>query len=220
MNTYNLYLFQGLDEPLKQEINQCAKLVTFKKKEPLFCGNELLHYFYIVISGRVKSYQLNLNNAKEQTIFILKSGDMIDTITLLDAKPHDVIYEALEDIQLLKIPIEKVRTWIKNSETFNKKFFPYLASQMRHIEELATDISLHTTAERLVKLLLQNLDSKNPQKYNLLHGLSHSEIAKLIGTVRHVVERHLHHLESEGIMELAHKNILIKNVQKLIDKQS
>ncbi len=218
MNTYNLYLLQGLDEPLKEEINQCAKRVLFKKKEPLFCGDELMHYFYIIISGRLKSYQLNLNNAKEQTIFIFKSGDMIDTITLLDAKPHDVIYEVLEDIQMLQIPIDKVRKWITSNETFNKKFFPYLASQMRHLEELATDISLHSTIERLVKLLLHNIDTNNPQQHNLLHGLSHSEIAKLIGTVRHVVERHLHQLEDEGIMELSHKNIFIKNMQKLLHK--
>ncbi len=218
MNTSNLYLFQDLDEPLKQEINQCAQLVAFKKRDPLFAGDELLHYFYIVISGRLKIYQLNLNNAKEQTIFILKSGDMLDTITLLDAKPHDVIYEALEDIQLLKIPIEKVRNWMKNNETFNKKFFPYLASQMRQIEELATDISLHTTSERLIKLIVQNLDSENRQKYNLLEGLSHSEIAKIIGTVRHVVERHLHKLEADGLLHISHKNILINNLQKLLSQ--
>jgi len=177
-----------------------------------------LHYFYIVISGRLKIYQLNLDNAKEQTIFILKSGDMLDTITLLDAKPHDVIYEALEDIQLLKIPIEKVRNWMKNNETFSKKFFPYLASQMRQIEELATDISLHTTSERLIKLIVQNLDSENRQKYNLLEGPSHSEIAKIIGTVRHVVERHLHKLEADDLLHISHKNILINNLQKLLSQ--
>ncbi len=218
MNTSNLYLFQGLDEPLKQEISQCAQLVAYKKRDPLFAGDELLRYFYIVVSGRLKSYQLNLDNAKEQTIFILQTGDMIDTITLLDNKPHDVIYEALDDIQLLKIPIEKVRNWIKNNETFSKKFFPYLASQMRQIEELATDLSLHTTAERLVKLIVQNLDPQNGQKYNLLEGLSHSEIAKTIGTVRHVVERHLHKLEADGLLHISHKNILINNMQKLLSQ--
>jgi CRP-like cAMP-binding protein len=218
MKTYDLYLFKGLNESLKQEINQYAKLVTFKKNEPLFCRDELMDYFYIIISGRVKSYQLNLNNAKEQTIFILKSGDMIDTITLLDTKPHDVIYEVLEDIQMLQIPIEKVRTWIRTNADFNKKFFPYIASQMRNIEELATDISLHTTAHRLIKLLLQNLDPTNKYKYNLLHDLSHSEIAKLIGTVRNVVERHLHQFVDEGIMEITHKHLFIKNIEKLLKK--
>ncbi len=218
METYDIQLFQGLDKSLKEEIDQCTKIVKFKKVEPLFCGDELMHYFYIIISGKMKTYQLNLDNAKEQTIFILKSGDMLDTITLLDAKPHDVIHEALEDINMLQMPIEKVRKWIANDETFNQKFFPYLALQMRQIEELATDMSLYSTSERLTKLLLQNLDPNNGQKHNLIHGLSHSEIAKLIGTVRHVIERHLHQLKKEGIMEINHKHLFIKNLQKLLEK--
>jgi len=218
MKIYDIQLFQELDESLKEEINQCAKFVRFKKKNPLFCGDELLHYFYIIISGKMKTYQLNLSNAKEQTIFILKSGDMIDTITLLDAKPHDVIHEALEDIQMLQLPIEKVRNWIKNNKSFSQKFFLYLASQMRHIEELATDISLHNTSQRLIKLLLHNIDPENKQEYNIIHGLSHSEIAKLTGTVRNVIERHLHQLKNEGIIEINHRNLLIKNTQKLLEK--
>ncbi len=218
MKTYDIQLFQGLDESLKEEINQCTKIVKFKKAEPLFCRDELMHYFYIIISGKMKTYQLNLDNAKEQTIFILKSGDMLDTITLLDAKPHDVIHEALEDIEMLQTPIEKVREWISNDEAFSQKFFPYLASQMRQIEELATDMSLYNTSERLTKLLLQNLDPNNRQKHNLIHGLSHSEIAKLVGTVRHVIERHLHQLKKEGIMEINHKHLFIKNMQKLLEK--
>ncbi len=218
MKIYDIQLFQELDESLIEEINQCAKLVGFKKKHPLFCGDELLNYFYIIISGKMKTYQLNLNNAKEQTIFILKSGDMIDTITLLDAKPHDVMHEALEDIQMIQLPIEKVRNWIKHNKDFGQKFFLYLASQMRHIEELATDISLHNTSQRLIKLLVHNIDPENKQEYNIMHGLSHSEIAKLTGTVRNVVERHLHQLKDEGIIEISHRNLLIKNIQKLLEK--
>ncbi len=218
MKIYDIYLFQGLDESLIKEINEYTKLVEFKKGEPLFCGDELMHYFYIIVSGKMKTYQLNLDNAKEQTIFILKSGDMLDTITLLDAKPHDVVHEVLEDIQMLQIPIEKVREWIATDKTFNQKFFPYLALQMRSIEELATNMSLYNTSERLIKLLLQNLTPNNKQKHNLIHGLSHSELAKLIGTVRHVIERHLHQLKNEGILEINHKHLFIKNMQKLLEK--
>ncbi len=218
MKNYDIYLFQGLDESLIKEINEYSKLVEFKKGEPLFCGDELMHYFYIIVSGKMKTYQLNLDNAKEQTIFILKSGDMLDTITLLDAKPHDVIHEVLEDIQMLQIPIEKVRDWIATDKAFNQKFFPYLALQMRNIEELATNMSLYSTSERLIKLLLQNLNPNNKQKHNLIHGLSHSELAKLTGTVRHVIERHLHQLKNEGILEINHKHLFIKNMQKLLEK--
>ncbi len=216
MKTYDIELFKELDKPLQDEISRYAKLVEFKKKSHLFCKDELLCFFYIIISGKMKTYQLNLDNAKEQTIFILRAGDMVDTIVLLDSKPHDVMHEALDDMQMLQFPIERVRGWIRENRAFSQNFFSYLASQMRHIEELATDISLHNTSQRLIKLLLHNIDPDNRQEYNIIHGLSHSEIAKLTGTVRNVVERHLHQLKDEGILEIRHKNLLIKNTKKLL----
>jgi len=217
MCQYEAELFQ--DVGLKDEVNLCAKTVHFKKGETLFYGNQLMRYFYIMLSGAIKTYQLNLHNAREQTIFVFSRGDMFDTIVLLDNEPHDVMYEALEDSEVMQLPIDKVREWIKNNPKFNQKFFPYLASQMRHIEELSTDLALHSTGERLIKLILQNLDPHQEHHFNLINNISHSEIAKIIGTVRHVVERHLYALKKEGAIEQTErKHIMIRDIQKLLEK--
>jgi CRP-like cAMP-binding protein len=172
------------------------------------------------VDGRIKTYQYNIDNNKEQTIFIYKRGDMFDVISLLDEKPHEITYEVLEDCTVLELPIERVRYWLKNDVTFNQKFFPYLAAQMRHTEELASELSLYDTKDRLINLLVQNLNPNDRFKYNLLQNLSNSEIAKLIGTVRHVVERTLKQLKADNLIETSRKNIKIKNFQKLLDKTS
>lgn len=210
--------FYNLDNHAQNEISRYTKRLSFKKGETLFSKNELLHYFYIVLSGRIKSYQLNFNNGKEQTIFILREGDMFDTVVLLDGQAHDVMYEALEDSEVMQLPIGEVRELLRTNESFNRMFFPYLAQQMRHMEELATDLSLYSTSERLIKLLLQNLDPNSRLKYKLIQGLSNSEIAKLIGTVRHVVERHLKALKTEGMIETKNKSVQILDANKLLEK--
>jgi len=218
MSKYELLPFSGLDEVTVGEISRHTKRIVFKKGETLFTHGELMRYFYIVMRGKIKSYQLNLNNAKEQTIFILREGDMFDTIILLDGREHDVMYETMEESEVLQMPIELVRELIRTNKEFNSKFFPYLARQMRQMEELATDLSLFSTSERLIKLLLQNLDPNNMMKYNLIQGLSHTEIAKLIGTVRHVVERHLKALKEEGAIDVKNKKLQIIDARKLLDK--
>jgi len=218
MEIYDVALFQGLNKTYIDEIGSSAKRLQFKKGESLFLGDELMHHFYVIVSGKVKTYQLNLQNAKEQTISILRSGDMFDIIVLLDGKAHDIMYEALDITEVIQLPITKMREWIKTNETLNKRFFPYLATQMRHVEELATDLSLHDTYHRLISLILQNLNPDNKEKYHLIHGLSHSEIAKLIGTVRHVVERHLQRLKKEDIIEENHRHLFVKDIQKLLEK--
>ena len=162
---------------------------------------------------------MNFENSKEQTIFIYRTGDMFDTLILLDGKPHDVMYEVLEDIELLELPINKVREWLRTNEQFNRHFFPYIASQMRHTEELATDLSLLPTSERLSKILLKNINP-NDKYHQLLQNLSKTEIAKLIGTVRNVVERHLKELEERDIIKNQRKNIYIKDVKKLLQESN
>ncbi len=218
MNNYQIKPFETLDDSVQQEINYFTKRVTFKKGETLFTSGELSRYFYVIQEGKIKTYQLNLDNAKEQTIFILRAGDMFDTITLLDGEAHDVMYEAMEETAAFEMPIDNVRYMIEHNPEFNKKFFPYIAKQMRHMEELVTDISLYSTEERLIKLLLQNLDPSNLLKYKLLQGLSHTEIAKLIGTIRHVVERHLKKLKADGLIENKDKTLQIADANKLLAK--
>jgi len=210
--------FYNLDTNAQSEITRFTQRLSVKRGETLFGGDELLRYFYIVISGKIKTYQLNFDNGKEQTIFVYREGDMFDTIVLLDGQPHDVMYEALEDSELLQLPIEEVRHLLRTNESFNRMFFPYLAQQMRHVEELATDLSLYSTSERLIKLLLQNLDPNNRLKYKLIQGLSNTEIAKLIGTVRHVVERHLKALKADGTIATKNKDIQILDANRLLEK--
>jgi len=217
MQHYGIEIFENLDQSFEQQFLQYGKIVSFKKKETPFLGDELLKKFYIVLKGKIKSFQMNLETSKEQTLFVYRAGDMFDTLILLDGKPHEVLYEVIESAEVLELPIEKVREWLKTNEKFNRHFFPYIASQMRHSEELASDLSLYSTSERLSKLLLQNMNPNDDHYYQLLQNLSKTEIAKLLGTVRNVVERHLKELESEQIIENQRKNIYVKDVKKLLE---
>jgi CRP-like cAMP-binding protein len=218
MQHYGIEIFKELDQSFEEQFLKHGQIISFKKKETPFLGDELSKYFYIVLKGKIKSFQMNFDNAKEQTLFVYRAGDMFDTLVLLDGKAHDVLYEVLETTEVLELPIEKVREWLRTNEQFNRHFFPYIASQMRHAEELASDLSLYSTSDRLSKLLLQNMNPNDEHYYQLLQNLSKTEIAKLLGTVRNVVERHLKELEAENVIENQRKNIYVKDVQKLLDK--
>jgi len=144
---------------------------------------------------------------------------MFDVLTMLDGLRHDVMTEAVDEVKALELPIEKVREWLNTNPAFNRAFFPYMAKQMRQVEELATDLSLYDTSTRLMKLILKNLDLKNPVKQlGLLQNLPHEEIASMIGTVRHVVNRHLQQLKREGILNIERKKLAVNDVKRLLEK--
>ncbi len=218
MQFHNIEIFQNLEQGFEKEFLKYGKRVAFKKRETPFVDNRLHSYFYIMLSGKIKAFQMNFETGKEQTLTIYRQGDMFDALILLDGKPHELLYEVLESAELLELPMAKVREWLKENEQFNQHFFPYLANQMRQKEELASDLSLYNTSERLSKLLIQNINPQDPQHFQLLQNLSKTEIAKLIGTVRHVVERHLKELEADEVIENKRKDIYVKDIKKLLDK--
>jgi CRP-like cAMP-binding protein len=211
-------LLKSVDHAFEEEFYRYSKTIEYKKGSSPFNSDELLKFFYIVLDGKVKTYQINFENSKEQTFFIYQRGDMFDVVSLLDEQPHEVIYEVLEDCRVLEFPIERVRYWINNSPTFNKIFFPYVASKIRYTEDLASEISLYDVKDRFAHLLVENINPQNKFKYKLLQNLSNSEIAKLLGTVRHVVERVLKQLKSEKIIQTQRKDIRVTNLQKLLEK--
>ena len=216
--SFEIELLNNIDKDFKNEFYKYSKTFEYKKGFSPFCSDTLLNYFYIVLDGKVKTYQINFQNSKEQTIFIYKRGDMFDVISLLDNESHDVIYEVLEDCKVLRLPIENVRYWIDNNDTFKSIFFPYLASKMRHTEDLAVELSLYDVKERLIHMLVENINPNSHFKYMLLQNLSNSEISKLLGTVRHVVERAIKELKHEKIIKTSRKNITVINLQKLLEK--
>jgi len=210
--------FGNIGEKLRSEMDEYGRMVSFSKKDVLFDCDDALAYFYIFLGGKVKISQINLSNGKEQTIYLMSRGDMYDTVTLLDGKVHEVLVEVLEEGTAMKIPIGKAREWMYAYPIFGEIVLKYVASQLRKVEELATDLTLFDTQERLIKLILQSMESKDEKRKNILDGLSHTEIANLIGTVRHVVDRHIKKLKEDGVLEDERRKISLKSREKLLDR--
>ena len=214
---YNIELFSAVPGFVIDDINRYGKIVEYYKNMPAMSSDDTMRYFYFIIEGRIKVYQFNFETTKEQTIKILSRGDMFDVIVLLDDKPHEVITEAYEDSKALQVPLDIVREWINQNSEFRRLFFRYVAKEMRHLEELATDLSLLDTSTRFIKLLLKHFDPQTA-KLGLIHDLPHEELASLIGTVRHVVNRHIQELKKDGTLEVERKKIKLTNIANLLDR--
>lgn len=202
---------------LHQDIERYGTARFFSKGEMLFTPEEMSGQFFFVLDGRIKVSQVNLSDGKEQTLKILTHGDMYDVVTLLDGKRHDSMIHALDKVTILLFPIEVVRGWMQHDPNFNKLLFPYIAQQLREIEELALDLSFYDTSTRLLKLIAKNINHGDKSRLHLIHDLPHEEIASLIGTVRKVLNRNIQKLKHDGIIDVKRKNIQLKDSQKLLE---
>ncbi len=213
-----MYALEVIQQELQEDIARFGRVSFVKKGEVLMRAEECLEHFFVLLEGRVKVSQMNFENGKEQILYLLSKGDMYDVVSLLDGKAHENMAMALDDVKLLVFPIELFREWIETKPSFNKLFFPYVAKQLREMENLASDLSLYDTTTRLVKLIAKNIEKEgDKQTLKLINNLSHDELANLIGTVRKVLNRNLQSLKKEGLIDIRRKEIYIKDSQNLLE---
>lgn len=192
---------------LREEIwprNTCTK--TAPKKN-----------FYFVVSGRLKVFKIDEHSGREITLFLLTRDDAFDLLSLLDDGDHEVLYETLDKVILLSAPVCGVRDWVSNYPCLNKNILPYLSERMKILENYASNIALIDIATRLARLILENIN-KESQQLELINDLSNEELAKLIGSTRAVVNRHLQDFKNEGILKLKRHKMEIVNLQLLLEK--
>jgi len=162
--------------------------------------------FYLLIEGRLEVMRINPETGRSITLHVLGPGDGIDIVTLLNTHPHEVAPVALDDVALISVPIVDARHWIDQHPEFNRNFLPYLGEQMRQMEDLATDLALHDTMTRLARLLLRHVAPEHSQSsvhkhhLNLIHDLHDESLARMVGSVRQVVNRHLQHWRKQGVL--------------------
>ncbi len=210
-----------------KEISNSSSLVKkqkslfFEKGEDPLSSVDTQNYFYFIMEGKVKIYQLDLKTAKEQILYMLSHGDMFDVVSLLDEQPNEYLSEVLEDTHIIQLPLSDVKEMILHDEKFRQYFYSYLAGQLKSMENLAVSLSFYDVYQRVLQLFSRFTQVHNGEvKLRVIDNLNHEDIASMVGSVRKVVNRSLQKLKQDGIIEVSRKNIHIKNFQKLLDKLS
>ncbi len=202
---YKTPLFSGLAEDVLDDMLSLFRRDTWRRGVQLDSAI-FKERFYLLIEGRLEVIRVNPNTGKSITLSLLGPGDGIDVVTLLNNKPHDVSPVAIDDVSLISVPIKDARDWIDHHPEFNRNFLPYLGEQMRKLEDLSTDLALYDTMTRLARLILRHVvphhAKSKDQGYSLklINDLHDESLARMVGSVRQVVNRHLQHWRKQGIL--------------------
>ena len=218
------HLFAKLEKNLAKEMATFFKAEKWEKSTYID-QDTLRDKFHILIQGRIEMMRINPDTGRSVTLDLLQPGDGLDIITLLDGQPHEMFFSPVEELRLISVPIKKMREWIWKYPELNKQFMPYIAKKLRAQEDKTTDFALHDTVTRLSRILLKNLDQKftfkgrrqDEYKHHLITGLSDEMLARMVGSVRQVINQHLQHWKQDGIINKTRNKIRINDLQALYD---
>lgn len=210
----NCIIFNSLEEGPRNLLLSLFHEENWPKNTCILNNQKFFFHFFIIVSGRVKMYQVDDFGEKEITLFILSSNDIFDLFCLLDGKTHEVFYECLDDVKVLAAPMREIRKWYNQYPVAFRALLPYAGQQLRLLENFVSSITFTDISTRILKLLINNANGSSKDLQNI-NDLSNKEIAHLIGSTRTVVNRHLQRLKRNGSIKIYRNRLEIKDLSKL-----
>lgn len=217
-------LFANLPEPQIAQIANDFHVCTYAGETMLFGEGEFATTFYIVAAGRVRLYKLS-QDGREQPLFVMQPRDFFDMPPLLDNLPHPATATTLGDVRLYVISRERMVAIMQQHPQVAGSLLPYLSNRLRALTTLTGDLAFTDVSTRLARLILVYARAEGettPHGIQLAWGLSHRQIAHLIGTAREVVTRSLHHFQQDGVLHSDHGRLVIDDweaLKKLADER-
>ena len=211
-------VFRGVSDAAMREMLGHFRQTTWSRGT-LAAPDSLLKWFYLIVDGRARVDALDPRNQRRFTLSLLGPGDGFDLVTLLDGKPHDVETLAVDELHLVHAPMERMREWIRVHPEFNRNFLTYLGQRMREMEGVTTDLATSDTATRLARLILRHtgkeIDADGHHVVRLINDFSHEALARMIGSTRQVVNRHLQALRHDRILRDGQKKLKVADLEAL-----
>lgn len=211
----NCELFSGLSRAQWMDLLKNFHEERWSQNTCILNYQKFLFHFYIIISGRIKMYNVDEFSEKEHTLFLLQNSDVFDLFCLFDGTRHKVYYECLDDTKVLAIPMERLRYWLSKNPEQYQYFLSYAGKIMRTLEKNVSQLIFTNISTRLLKLLIENVNSES-KKLELINDLPNKEIANLIGSTRAVVNRHLQLLKHTGSIDISRNQLEIKDLDQLL----
>ncbi|MEO6829984.1 MAG: Crp/Fnr family transcriptional regulator [Acidobacteriaceae bacterium] len=210
-------LFQNLPEVALVDLASHASARKFRQGQILFAANSAADGFYIVLSGSIRAYRVNIDG-REQTIHVEHAGGTLAEVAMFDGGTYPSTAMAEETSEVLFLSKQYIHTFLLQYPEAALSILAYMAKKLRAVASLAEQLALKDVSQRLATLLLEEAQCSTP---DLADGvsfslpLSHTQLASRLGSVREVVTRGLQKLVQMKIIEARGHRIVVLNVNAL-----
>ena len=199
-------LFKALnirEENLKKEILKVGLVQTVPKNSSIVEQDKYIKWLALVISGNVRVWQENDDRqillyyvSPVQTCVLSLSATFRDCKSLVNAKTE-------EETTIIKIPVRFVSEWsfkYKSWNNFTTTSFIFSYQDLLHSYK-------NLAFNKIDKRLIDYLKSESIKRQSHIINISHSQLAKELGTTREVISKILKQFELSGIVNLKFKQI-------------
>ncbi|MBC7960040.1 MAG: Crp/Fnr family transcriptional regulator [Vallitaleaceae bacterium] len=204
------HLFSQLSESVVVQYFSHCRTHKFRKKEEIFRSEQHLDYIYIVLQGRIRVY-LRYPNGKEFTLTILEPGAAYSVHTR-------AFGQALADGEIAFIPVQSFRKLLMEVPLFAMSVISVLGDSLKNSINTIESLVFKEVNKRLYQFVYSLALASGEQgkaTYQVNLGLTHQQIATIVGSTRQTVNAFFNNLQKEGLIRLEKDKIIIQDFNEI-----
>ena len=208
----SLPLFSKLNDKEIMEISKFAYEKKIQKGSILFSHGEKGSSLYLILKGRVKIVLID-DSGKELVLAILKKGDFLGEMSIIEDEVRSATAIALEPTVLLTIEKENFLNFLMKNPKAMLGVLKELSKRLRIADEKIGELAFQNVYERVINYLNTLAKTKGVKEKEgiFINDLpTKKEIADFIGSTRETVSRVLNDLQRKGFISLYRKSVIIK----------
>jgi CRP-like cAMP-binding protein len=207
-----LPLFSNLEDKELREISRFTYEKRVKKGNVLFYQGEQGSTLYLIIKGKVKVVLIG-ESGKELVLAILKKGDFLGEMSIIEDEVRSATAIALEPTVFLTIDKENFLSFLTKNPKAMLGVLKELSKRLRNADEKIGELAFQNVYERVISYLnalAKTRGVKEKEGMFISELPTKREIADFIGSTRESVSRVLNDLHRKGLISLYRKSVIIK----------
>jgi CRP-like cAMP-binding protein len=187
------------------------------KGAPVYLPVDASDAVYLVAVGRIKICHLT-SEGKQSTLAFVDAGELFGESAVFNDGPREEYAEALKDSTVLRIPADRFSGFVRENADLAMGFAHLVSHRRQLVERRLKNLLYVSSRDRLSHLLLELSEKYGQAENGSLHlatGLSHQDLASMIGSTRETVTLGLGELQAEGLIKLGRRKITLLRPEEI-----
>ncbi|MCP4169071.1 MAG: Crp/Fnr family transcriptional regulator [Chloroflexi bacterium] len=200
-------LFQDLSEKEREELDRITTMSTVRKGKVFYRPEETGEVLFILKKGKVQLYRIS-PEGKKLVITTLDKESLFGEMALLGQQMHNTFAESISDCTICVMSRNDLERLILQRPQVALRILEITGRRLRDAEDRLEDLAFKGIPARLSSLLLRLSGDDGGDE---IIGLTHQDLAEMVGTYRETATQVLNDLKGRGLIEIGRKRIKILN---------
>jgi len=212
-------LFERLTPEQLRRVESRSRIREFPKGNPVYLPADQADGVLLLTKGRVKICSVTAEG-KQGILTFIEPGEVFGELALFDEGDRDEYAEAVQKSTILLIPADEMQKLMDEHPTVSLGVTKLIGLRRKRVERRLKYLLFHSNRERLVHLLLELAEQYGVETANgvdLGIKLSHQDLANVIGATRETVTVLLNQLQTEGVVSIGRKQIVLTGLDRLAE---